>query len=91
MSINKQRDSNIELFRLVLMALIVVQHFISHGLNVAGSLLGTASPILSETQTYLAFGILSFMLVAVNAFILISGYYSIKLTELNLFISNIFL
>lgn len=85
MSINKLRDSNIELFRLVLMALIVVQHFFSHGLNVAGSLLGTASPILSETQTYFAFGILSFMLVAVNAFILISGYYSIKLTAGRIF------
>ena len=85
MNINKQRDSNIELFRLILMAMIVVQHFISHGLNVAGSLLKTTTSILNEAQTNFAFGILGFMLVAVNSFILISGYYSIKLTAGRIF------
>lgn len=65
--------------------MIVIQHFISHGLNVVGSILGSTHPILSEAQTNFSFGILGFMLVAVNAFILISGYYSIKLTAGRIF------
>lgn len=67
------------------MAMIVIQHFISHGLNVVGSILGSTHSILSEAQTDFSFGILGFMLVAVNAFILISGYYSIKLTAGRIF------
>ena len=72
--INNKRDSNIELLRLICMFLIVLGHFICHG-------------IINKSQQYqfqdgwdsyfpqLLYG---FAICAVDTFVLISGYYGIR-------------
>lgn len=75
----KQRESNIELLRLVIMAFIVLHHFIFHGLGQYRYLALGASPLLSGSQIDCALIVDSFLIAAVDVFILISGYFSIKL------------
>ena len=75
----KQRESNIELLRLVIMAFIVLHHFIFHGLGLYRYLALGASPLLSGSQIDCALIVDSFLIAAVDVFILISGYFSIKL------------
>lgn len=75
----KQRESNIELLRLVVMAFIVLHHFIFHGLGQYRYLALGALPLLSGSQIDCALIIDSFLIAAVDVFILISGYFSIKL------------
>lgn len=74
----KQRESNIELLRLVIMAFIVLHHFIFHGLGQYKYLALGASPLLSGSQIDCALIVDSFLIAAVDVFILISGYFSIK-------------
>ena len=68
----KIRESNFELLRLVCMFYILLHHFIVHGLKVAGY-------CGEEINIY---GVIcnSFLVIAVNCFILISGYFGIKLS-----------
>lgn len=72
----KERQSNVELLRIVLMLMIVSHHFIVHGLelkNIGNS--GYEDTFL----TYLKLAINSLVIVAVNTFVFISGFYGIKL------------
>ncbi len=66
----KTRASNFELLRLVCMFYIVLHHFIVHGLKSAGYW-GEAINIYSVISN-------SFIIVGVNCFVLISGYFGIQ-------------
>lgn len=74
----KMRDSNMELLRIVAMAMIVFGHFIVHGIWKGTEFISRAdvvNPIGNYTQTI----IYGFFVVGVNMFVLISGYYRIHL------------
>lgn len=85
-----ERQSNIELLRIVLMLMIVFLHLIVHSCDII--LLSTNSyPINDKSIYYLSS--LAFVMIAVNCFIFISGYYGIKFrlqTIISLFIQAIF-
>lgn len=68
-----------ELLRLVLMYLIVVHHGIVHGLALIG--LQSFNIILQEQDLFPACLLNSLFIIAVNTFILISGYFSIKVSK----------
>lgn len=71
--IRKQRDSNIELYRIVCMFLIVVHHFVFHS--------GLTDIIQSQPTSTKSFYLLAFGLwgkTAVNCFVIITGYYMCK-------------
>lgn len=70
----KERDSNIELLRIVCMLFILIHHFIVHSL--APDLLVRDGEI--NTYRVACIIINGFAYVGVNCFILISGYYGIK-------------
>ena len=74
-----QRESNIELLRLVVMAMIVLHHFIFHGLGLYKNLKFGEAAIMDATDTRLALVADSFLICGVNVFVLISGWFSIKL------------
>lgn len=68
------RDSNIELLRVVCMLMIVIGHFIRHSL-----LPVINDPLVSiYNKDYVYIVLFGFCYVAVNVFVLISGYYRIK-------------
>ena len=72
------RQSNIELLRLVVMGMIVLHHFIFHGLGLFRNLYFGEPAIMSDRDTGLALIADSFLICGVNVFILISGWFSIK-------------
>lgn len=75
----ESRDSSIELLRLVLMLMICIHHCIVHGLGLQSLTGGTPDHVLlAEGQIIYADVLNSFCICAVNCFILISGYYSIR-------------
>ena len=74
-----ERDSKFELLRLVLMYLIVFHHGIVHGLNLVE--LRFPDCLIHENVFFSTCLINSFCIVAVNTFILISGFFSIKTTK----------
>lgn len=65
------RQSNIELLRIFSMVLILVHHFICHGM-------GSAEVKVAPPTLFLLFD--SFAIIGVNLFLLISGYFRIKLS-----------
>jgi surface polysaccharide O-acyltransferase-like enzyme len=68
-----ERDSNIELLRIVLMLMIIGYHLIVHGAKMGGS------NYEIEDKSSMAYVLLkSFLVIAVNCFVFISGYYRIK-------------
>ena len=69
--IYRERESNFELLRLVCMLFIILHHFIVHGLKTSG---------YPDESSVTFFGIAfnSLFVIAVNCFVLISGYHSIK-------------
>lgn len=69
------RSSNIELLRIVCMLMVVVLHFNNNGANTG---IVNMPEMLTERLTW-GFLIESLCLVAVNCFVLISGYFAIKL------------
>lgn len=69
------RNSNIELLRIVSMLMVVVLHFNNNGANTG---IVNMPEVLTERLTW-GFLVESLCLVAVNCFVLISGYFSIKL------------
>ena len=81
----KQRQSNIELLRIIAITMVLMLHFNLHGLH---------PDVLSSHPTFSWLSlegnlIESFCIAAVNVFVLISGYFSIKLSVrsvLNLYI-----
>jgi hypothetical protein len=81
-----QRESGVELLRIVLMFMIIVHHLIGQGLNM--QYLGTARYLNIPHATVLLF-IDNFLIIAVNCFFFISGFYGIKFKSINL-ISLIF-
>jgi surface polysaccharide O-acyltransferase-like enzyme len=82
-SLKQARDSNLELLRLVCMLFIIILHFITKALNITGHRL-----ILDGTGLPNTTGIIScsFIIIAVNCFVLISGYYGIKAKWKRLFL-----
>lgn len=75
------RNSNIELFRLVLMVMVVLHHSIIYGLGL-GSLNNTngVSLVVPDNEIPLYLSINTFLVVAVNSFVLVSGYFGIRPT-----------
>lgn len=74
----KKRDSNMELARIIAMTMIVVGHIFSHGLGVNGQ----PSPDILPALNGESLAILSIRAICtggVSLFMLISGYYGIKL------------
>lgn len=69
MSAIKQRDSNLELLRIVAMSMIVIYHIFVHGI----------SPVYVGSHSILTVWYVPFIF-GVNLFILISGYYGIRLS-----------
>lgn len=69
----KKRQANIELLRVVAMAMIVVMHFLreSGSLPADGSFFREGDPSRSVIALFLE----SFCIIAVNAYVLISGYF----------------
>ena len=75
------RDSNFELLRIVAMAFIVLHHMIVHGTQMWRFSLGEPS-IFPATNIPVAASLIllnAFFVVGVNSFLLISGFYGIKL------------
>lgn len=74
-----KRNSSIELLRIVLMVFIVAHHGIVHGLGLAG-LSGTMKDvcIIREGDFFLASLLNAFFIIAVNSFVLVSGFFSIQ-------------
>ena len=75
----KQRNSNFELLRLMLMFLIVFHHAITHGLGLDSFSSWSNTPLLinsGEMNMYLLLN--NLCIYAVNAFIIISGYFGIR-------------
>ena len=72
MNTTKKRDANFELLRIIAMLMVVVLHFLSH----SGALLTLGVPASSVgiTATFIE----SFCIVAVNVWVLISGYFLSK-------------
>lgn len=69
------RNSNIELLRILCMLMVVVLHFNNNGANT-----GIVNmPELLTTRLTWGFLVESFCIVAVNCFVLVSGYFGIKL------------
>lgn len=73
MSPNKStiRDSNFELLRLVLILMIICLHYFKYG-----GVFHTLTP--SDSNYYSAYGLESLFIIAVDCFILITGYYQIN-------------
>ena len=67
---NLGRDSNIELLRLVCMLFIVIEHCMNFGLGITG---------MTVDSKFLPIGAIeSFFIIAVDCFVLVSGYFGIK-------------
>lgn len=75
-----QRNSSFEILRLLLMLMILIHHGIVVGLGLSGiSGNNGVECIISDADYPLMFIINSFCIVAVNVFVLISGYFGINL------------
>ena len=69
------RQSNIELLRCVLMLMVVVSHFVDH------NILNKADPVaMGDDNFYVSHLMNSLCICAVNCFVVISGYFTIKLS-----------
>lgn len=80
---NLTRNSSFELLRLVLMCMIVVHHGIVHGLGLSELGWGNMARYqfsLSGYDAGIAITINSLCICAVNCFVLISGYFGIRLS-----------
>lgn len=78
---NLKRDSAIELLRLFLMFMIIIHHSIVHGMGLRGLVLDSALPMHFSTYEKPVATIVNCLCIcAVNCFVLISGYFSIKTT-----------
>lgn len=77
-----ERQSSIELLRLLLMFMIIVHHSIVHGLGLMGLAHEGSLPMhFSSFEQPIATITNCFCICAVNCFVLISGYFSIKFTK----------
>lgn len=78
---HQTRDSNFELLRIVAMAFIVLHHMIVHGTQMWRLSLGEPSIFPTDNSPVAAalMFLNAFFVVGVNSFLLISGFYGIKL------------
>lgn len=67
------RQANMELLRIVSMMLVVTLHFLWKG----GCLMPLSQPLISR-QGYMAWGLEALAIVAVNAYMLLSGYFLVE-------------
>lgn len=74
----KQRESNIELFRCVLMMMIIYLHLLIHGVNGEFATFNN-SEVLPTTLLEALTAI--FCMVAVNCYVIISGYFGINIIK----------
>lgn len=72
---NKKRDCNIELLRIVLMMMIILYHLIVHGCKIKTL---STNNYLTTNKDLIYLALLAFLSIGVNCFIFISGYYGIK-------------
>lgn len=72
---NAVRDSNIELLRIVLMLMIIGYHLIVHGAEMAGSV---SNYQMVDKSAFAYVFLKSFLVIAVNCFVFISGFYRIR-------------
>jgi len=70
------RESNIELLRIVLILMIITHHVIVHGLGLLK--IGDVSYQVERPSIYYQLFINSFVVISVNTFVFISGYFGIK-------------
>lgn len=76
-----KRNSSVEVLRLLLMLIIVLHHGIVHGIGLDVLSTNSTEGLLVDGDSMLAYGFSnSFMVFAVNTFLLISGYYGIHQT-----------
>ena len=73
----KNRESNLELLRIVAMYFIVLHHLIAHGMKNVGYLQYPLTEICLDKQIPLIV-LNAFTVVAVNCYVLISGYFGIN-------------
>lgn len=84
------RDSNIELLRIVLMLMIIGFHLIVHGAQMGGPV---GDHVINNESSVAYVFLKSFLVVAVNCFVFISGFYRITFkikTLLSLFFQAVF-
>ena len=75
LSIPKERESNIELLRIILMLMIIGYHLLVHG----GEVGAQDSDYYITNESSVAYLLLkSFLVISVNSFVFISGYYRIN-------------
>lgn len=80
--IKTERNSSIELLRLLLMFMIVIHHCIVHGLSLTGiSDLWKEPTIIKEEDMALSMIINALCICSVNVFVLISGYFGIRISK----------
>ena len=77
---SKVRESNLELLRIVAMFFIVLHHLIVHGMRNVGYLAYPLEEICLDKQIPLIV-LNAFTVVAVNCYVLISGYFGINPTK----------
>ena len=78
-TMSKVRESNLELLRIVAMFFIVLHHLIAHGMRNVGYLAYPLEEICLDKQIPLIL-LNAFTVVAVNCYVLISGYFGINPT-----------
>lgn len=86
----KNRDSNIELLRIILIIMIIVHHLIVHGQGF--SEIGQSNLELDKIKL-IQIVIESFVIIGVNCFIFIAGYYKIKFKSskiINIIVQGVF-
>lgn len=84
------RESNIELLRIVLMLMIIGFHLIVHGAQMGGPI---GDHVIDNESSVAYVFLKSFLVIAVNCFVFISGFYRIRFkirTILSLFFQAIF-
>lgn len=79
--VDTKRNSAVEVLRLLLMLTIVVHHGIVHGMGLDALSKDSIDGVLVDSDSVLIYGFAnSFIVFAVNTFLLISGYYGIHQT-----------
>ena len=74
----KERESNFELLRIICMLMIVFLHTLGHG----G---GLANTNVNSFNFFISHLIESLSIVAVNVYVIITGYFSINKTKINIY------
>lgn len=73
--VKSKRESNIELLRIVLMFMIITHHIIVHGFGLKNL---EQSNYEISSSSYIIIFVECFVVIAVNTFVFISGYFGIK-------------